>query len=72
MEGWARMLLLIQVIQRWGGRLWPVISKKPFGRVWVLSFGLDKERSERELHAEGKCEHRPVGWLTGAGCTWGG
>ena len=50
-EGWTRMLLLIQVIQRWGGQLWPVVSKKPFGRVWVLSFGLDKERSEWKLHA---------------------
>ena len=61
-EGWARMLLLIQVIQRWGGWLWPVVSKKPFRRV--LSFGLDKERSERELHAEGKCEHRQTGGLS--------
>lgn len=58
------MLLLVQVIQRWGGQLWPVVSKKPFRREWVLSFGLDKERSERDLHAKGKCEHRQTGGLS--------
>ena len=60
-EGWARMLLLIQVIQWWEDDCGLWYQKNLSEGSWAL--GLTK-RSERELHAEGKWEHRQTGGLS--------